>query len=70
MTVMTGASTMLAYEVLAYDIRSRGIDTVIGLMSNDTALFVTTLGKRFCAARHEVIAVFHTESSSHECRKA
>lgn len=67
---MTGATTMLAYEVLAYDIRSRGIDTVLGLTSNDTALFVTTLGKRFCAARHEVIAVFNTESPNHECRRA
>jgi hypothetical protein len=67
---MIGASSMLAYEVLAYGIRSRGIDTVLGLMSNHTALFVTTLGKRCCAARHEVIAVLRTESSHHECRKA
>lgn len=63
---MIGASSMLAYEVLAYGIPSRGIGTVLGLMSNHTALFVTTLGKCLCAACHEVSAVFHTESFHHD----
>ena len=51
---------MLAYEALAHDIRSHGIDTVFGLMSDDTALFVTpldALGVRLCAARHENSAI-------------
>lgn len=52
------------YEALAHDIKSRGIDTVFGLMSDDTALFVTTLdaiGVRFYAARHENTAVAMAE---------
>ena len=32
-----------AYEALAAAIKSLGIDAVFGLMSDDTALFVTTL---------------------------
>lgn len=67
---MIGAITMLSYEVAAYDIRCRVIETVLGLMSNHTTLFVTALGKRYCAAHHEVTAVPHTESPNHECRKA
>lgn len=44
------------YEALARDIKLRGVTTVFGLMSDDTALFVSTLdamGIRFLAARHE-----------------
>ena len=43
------------YEALALDIKSRGYRTVFGLMSDDTALFITTLdaiGVRFCGTRH------------------
>ena len=64
---MTNPSTdklLPTYEALAYDIKSRGIDTVFGLMSDDTALFVTTLdaiGVRFYAARHENTAVAMAE---------
>mgnify|MGYP002078250016 CR=1 FL=1 len=52
------------YEALAGDIRDMGIDTVFGLMSDDTAQFVTmldALGLRFCAARHENNAVCMAE---------
>lgn len=47
------------YEVLARDIHAAGVRTVFGLMSDDTALFVSALdacGVRFCAARHENMA--------------
>ena len=47
-----------AYEALAADIKRRGIDAVFGLMSDDTALFVTSLdsmGVRFYGARHETV---------------
>ena len=60
----TGDSRMPVYEALARDIRSRGILTVFGLMSDDTALFVTTLdamGVRFYGARHENTAVAMAE---------
>ena len=53
-----------AYEALAYDIKSRGHAVVFGLMSDDTALFVTTLdaiGVRFYGARHENTAVAMAE---------
>ncbi len=44
------------YEALARDIKALGIDSVFGLMSDDTAMFVSTLdavGVRFYGARHE-----------------
>ena len=60
-----GTSTRIpVYDALARDIKSRGIDTVFGLMSDDTALFVTTLdsmGVRFYGARHENTAVAMAE---------
>ena len=49
-------ATVPAYEALATDIKSLGTECVFGLMSDDTALLVTTLdamGVRFHAARHE-----------------
>lgn len=52
------------YEALALDIKSRGIESVFGLMSDDAALFVTTLdaiGVRFHATRHENSAVAMAE---------
>jgi len=45
-----------AYEALAHDIKSLGTEAVFGLMSDDTALLVTTLdsmGVKFHGARHE-----------------
>ena len=53
-----------AYEALAHDIKSAGIESVFGLMSDDTALLVTTLdaiGVRFYAARHENNAISMAE---------
>ena len=53
-----------AYEALAHDIKRSGIESVFGLMSDDTALFVTTLdaiGVRFYAARHENNAISMAE---------
>ena len=58
------ARSVPAYEALAADIKAQGIDTVFGLMSDDTALFVTTLdamGVRFYGARHENSAVCMAE---------
>ena len=55
---------MPVYEALAHDIKNSGIETVFGLMSDDTALFVATLdaiGVRFFAARHENNAVSMAE---------
>ena len=52
------------YEVLAKDIQSLGIDTVFGLISDDTALFVTALdmiGIQFHGARHENTAITMAE---------
>jgi thiamine pyrophosphate-dependent acetolactate synthase large subunit-like protein len=48
------------YEVLASDIHRLGVRQVFGLMSDDTALLVTTLdalGVRFRGARHETNAL-------------
>lgn len=61
------ASRLPTYEALARDIRSSGIEAVFGLMSDDTALFVTTLdalGVRFYAARHENNAIAMAEGYS------
>lgn len=58
------ASKLPVYEALARDIKSRGIEAVFGLMSDDTALFITTLdamGVRFHAARHENNAIAMAE---------
>ena len=64
MTTTTTDNTLPTYAALARDIKSRGITQVFGLMSDDTALFVTTLdaiGVRFVAARHENTAVAMAE---------
>ena len=48
------------YEVLAEDIKAMGVEAVFGLMSDDTALFATsldTVGVRFYGARHENKAI-------------
>lgn len=61
---MPTAQTIPTYEALAHDIRRMGIDAVFGLMSDDTALFVSTLdgmGVRFHSARHENNAVSMAE---------
>ncbi len=48
------------YQLLAEDIKAMGVDTVFGLMSDDTAHFGVTLdalGIEFIGARHENIAI-------------
>lgn len=53
-----------AYHALALDIKARGIDRVFGLMSDDTAMLITTLdgmGVRFVGARHENNAIAMAE---------
>lgn len=58
------SGSLPAYEALARDIKSRGIEAVFGLMSDDTALFVATLdsvGVRFHSARHENNAIAMAE---------
>lgn len=59
---MTGTQSETApvYQVLAEDIKAMGVETVFGLMSDDTALFATALdtaGVRFYGARHENNAI-------------
>jgi acetolactate synthase I/II/III large subunit len=52
------------YEALAADLKASDIGAVFGLMSDDTALFVTTLdsmGLRFYGARHENNAIAMAE---------
>ncbi|MGS0753539.1 thiamine pyrophosphate-binding protein [Roseateles sp. GG27B] len=58
------ATLIPTYEALAADIKGLGIEAVFGLMSDDTALFATTLdsmGVRFYGARHENNAVAMAE---------
>jgi acetolactate synthase-1/2/3 large subunit len=48
------------YEVLAQDIKNLGVDTVFGLMSDDTAMLavaIDTIGISFLGARHENSAI-------------
>ena len=52
------------YQALAEDIRKADVDTVFGLMSDDTAVFVTaldTIGIGFHGARHENSAIAMAE---------
>ena len=49
-------TTVPAYEALVQDIKAQGVDTFFSLMSDDTALFCTSLdaaGIKMRAARHE-----------------
>lgn len=53
-----------AYEALAHDIKALGVEAVFGLMSDDTALLVTTLdsmGVPFLGSRHENNAISMAE---------
>ncbi|MGZ0188236.1 MAG: thiamine pyrophosphate-binding protein [Alphaproteobacteria bacterium] len=48
------------YQILAEDLKSMGVDTVFGLMSDDTAHFgvsVDAAGIKFLGARHENIGI-------------
>ena len=56
--------TIPVYEALASDLKGLGVSRTFGLMSDDTALLVTTLdgmGVRFHAARHENNAIAMAE---------
>ncbi|MBM3622372.1 MAG: thiamine pyrophosphate-binding protein [Alphaproteobacteria bacterium] len=56
------------YQMLVDDIKSLGVEQVFGLMSDDTAVFVTALdsaGIRFYGARHENNAVAMAEGFSY-----
>ena len=59
-TVTAETRTIPVYEALAHDLKAMGVDTVFGLMSDDTAHFGVTLdaiGIKFIGARHENIAL-------------
>ncbi len=59
-TQKASGETAPVYEVLANDIKAIGVEAVFGLMSDDTALFATSLdaaGVRFFGARHENAAI-------------
>ncbi len=61
---MQAAAMVPAYEALAHDIKGLGTEKVFGLMSDDTALFVTTLdtlGVKFYGTRHENNAISMAE---------
>lgn len=55
-----GTRTMPVYQALAEDLKAMGVDTVFGLMSDDTAAFAVTLdamGIGLIGARHENVAI-------------
>lgn len=57
-------STVPAYEMLAQAIKASGVESVFSLISDFTALLITSLdaiGVRFLAARHENTAIAMTE---------
>ena len=59
-TTQTATRRVPVYEALAHDVKAMGVDTVFGLMSDDTAHFGVTLdaiGIKFLGARHENIAI-------------
>jgi len=56
----TARRMVSVYQILAEDLKSMGVDTVFGLMSDDTAHFgvsVDATGIRFLGARHENTAI-------------
>lgn len=60
------------YQVLAEDIKALGVESVFGLMSDDTALFATSLdtaGVRFYGCRHENMAVAMADAYSYATGK-
>ena len=61
---MQSSAMVPAYEGLAHDIKALGVNVVFGLMSDDTALLVTTLdamGVKFHGTRHENNAISMSE---------
>jgi acetolactate synthase-1/2/3 large subunit len=64
-TGVAAARTVPVYQLLAEDLKSMGVDTVFGLMSDDTAHFgvsVDAMGIRFLGARHENTAIVMAEA--------
>jgi thiamine pyrophosphate-dependent acetolactate synthase large subunit-like protein len=58
------ASTVSVYEAIAADIKDLGVECVFGLMSDETAQFITMIdavGVKFYAARHENNAISMAE---------
>lgn len=63
--VTAGTRSIPVYEALAQDLKAMGVETVFGLMSDDTAHLGVTLdaiGIKFLGARHENIAITMAES--------
>lgn len=63
--ITAGSRTVPVYEALAEDLKAMGVQTVFGLMSDDTAHFGVTLdaiGIKFLGARHENIALTMADS--------
>ena len=61
---MSDGRSMPVYQALAEDIQALGIDTVFGLMSDDTAVLAVTLdglGVKFVGGRHENNAIAMAE---------
>ena len=60
----TAGRRMATYQALAQDIKSLGVETVFGLMSDDTALLaveIDTIGISFHGGRHENNAIAMAE---------
>lgn len=56
------------YQILAEDLQAMGVDTVFGLMSDDTAHFgvsVDAAGIKFIGTRHENIAITMADAYAH-----
>lgn len=57
---MATTRTIPVYQILAEDLKAMGVDTMFGLMSDDTAHFgvtVDAVGIKFLGARHENVAI-------------
>ncbi|MEL0003006.1 MAG: thiamine pyrophosphate-binding protein [Rhodospirillales bacterium] len=64
-SVANPIDTIPVYEALARDLKAMGVDTVFGLMSDDTAHFgvsIDSMGIKFLGTRHENIAIAMADS--------
>jgi glyoxylate carboligase len=71
-TATTAGRRMPTYRALAQDLKNLGVDTVFGLMSDDTALFaveIDTLGIAFYGGRHENNAIAMAEGYAYTTGK-
>jgi len=65
MDAVAPTRTLPVYEALAQDLKAMGVDTVFGLMSDDTAhlgVSIDSAGIKFLGARHENIAIAMADS--------